>query len=179
MINFYKFLKILNENRERKPGWPMTGHAQDRYGKFKDWLNNNKQFVSVKKGYGQCDDCLHVMYHDGADMWGLSHLEDYTVTSHVSGPAVVLMPREIENENENHQPDIEQYKTQIRSYLPKYIRLAFRKIDLDTPRSLNELIEKLISRYSWEIKDGHQRGNNAEGMAEDIAHDYAADVGYK
>lgn len=71
-----------------------------RTGLLKDWIEKFKDNISVKQGYGTCEDCVHIMYRalpglsdvNSVDMWGLYHLEDYVVTSHVSGPAVVLMP---------------------------------------------------------------------------------------
>jgi hypothetical protein len=84
----------------------FKGTAQERRGYLKDWIEANKNFIRVEKGYGECDDCLRIYldpkaedearrsgYGTDFDIWGLWHLNDYGVTSRVSGNAVVLMPR--------------------------------------------------------------------------------------
>jgi hypothetical protein len=92
----------------REDSWSdkYKGTAQERRGRLEDWIDANKDFIHVKKGYGECEECVRVYidvhaedearrsgYSSEFDLWGLSHLEDYVLTSRISGNAAVLMPR--------------------------------------------------------------------------------------
>lgn len=79
-----------------------AGHSTT--GRLSDWIEKNKEYIRVETGYGvDCPDCVRVFLDPsaeddsrrgggGLDLWGLWHLEDYVVTSRISGNQVVLMP---------------------------------------------------------------------------------------
>lgn len=93
------------ENLTSPPARSVTPAGHKTQGKLEDWIERNKQWINVKRGYGDCMDCVRIFldpqaedearrhhYSANFDLWGLWHLEDYVVTSRVSGNSVILMP---------------------------------------------------------------------------------------
>jgi hypothetical protein len=102
MITFNEWIKLHSES-----SWndKFKGTAQERHGYLQDWIEANKDFITVKKGYGDCEDCVLIYLDPNAedearrhhfsanfDVRGLSRLKDYVLTSRVSGNGAVLMP---------------------------------------------------------------------------------------
>jgi hypothetical protein len=78
-----------------------AGHSTT--GRLSDWIEKNKEYIRVQNGYGGSPELVRVFLDpqaedesrrggSGLDLWGLWHLEDYVVTSRISGNSVILMP---------------------------------------------------------------------------------------